>query len=96
MSTPVRLMGYLGGWPVYLDDYESDGPCGATLPDDWPMLSEALKTDLVDWNLAWISDVPGPRWRQGREVRRLVAAAGELARRLQDELGAPYDVELDL
>lgn len=96
MSKPVRLMGDLGGWPVWLDDYESEGPCGATLPDDWPMLSEALKTDLVDWNLAWISDVPGPRWRQGREVKRQVTAASELAIRLQDELGDQYDVKLDL
>jgi len=89
-------MGDLGGWPVYLDDYESDGPCGATLPDDWPMLSGALKIDLVDWNLAWISDVPGRRYGRRHEVRRLVAAAGELAIRLRDELGDQYDVELDL
>jgi hypothetical protein len=58
MSTPVRLMGDLGGWPVWLDDYESGGPCGATLPANWPMLSESLKADLIEWNLAWISDTP--------------------------------------
>lgn len=96
MSTPVRLMGDLGGWPVWLDDYDSDGPCGATLPANWPMLSEALKADLVAWNLAWIADIPGPRWRRGREVRRQVLAAGELAKRLQDELGDQYNVELAL
>jgi hypothetical protein len=96
MSTPVRLMGDLGGWPVWLDDYESGGPCGATLPANWPMLSESLKADLIEWNLAWISDTPGPRWRRAREVRRQVDAASELAIRLQRELGNQYDVQLDL
>lgn len=94
MTTPVRLMGDLGGWPVWLDDYESDGPCGATLPSNWPMLSDELKTDLERWNLAWISDVPGPPWLRGRKIKRQLAEAAELATRLQAELGDGYAVTL--
>jgi hypothetical protein len=96
MSTPVRLMGDLGGWPVWLDDYESDRPCGATVPANWPMISDGLKADLVAWNQTWISDTPRSRRHRGRQMLRMVAAAGELARRLQDELGDQYDVELAL
>lgn len=91
MPREVTLDGDLGGWPLWIEEREDlDDLISATLPSDWPMLSESLKRDLVSWNDDFLADWPA-RSRRRRE-REFVATAHDLVVRVQAELGDEYIV----
>ena len=87
------------GWPLWDDE-------GGTAPEDWPQLTRRLVADLEAWQSFHDRHIAGPdRWKAPhyalRGPRR--AARGwfdqegsRLVRRLQDELGRGYVVELRL
>lgn len=96
VTMDVRLMGDLGGWPLWIEDYDYDGPCGATTPSDWPMLSENLKSELERWNSSRMSAPSRLPSRRHAEHDRQTSEAWRLVRRVQFELGDGYAVRLDL
>lgn len=85
------LDGDLGGWPLWVEERaDLDDLVGASLPSDWPMLSESLKRDLVSWNDDYLT-----RWpilSRRRRAREFAITARDLVARLQDELGDEYVV----
>lgn len=87
MTIDVRVMGDLGGWPLWTDEESTQSP------DEWPMLSDELKAKLQAWNQAWTSTKPEQTTAQ---VRSLVAEAGLLVGQVQAEVGAGFNVRLDL
>lgn len=73
----VILIGFhndYGNWPLWTIG-------GGTGPEDFPMLSERLRDDLIAWSERHET---GDSHTEGH---------GELLRRLQDELGPLYEVE---
>lgn len=91
MPREVTLAGDLGGWPLWIEEREDlDDLIGATLPENWPMLSEALKRDLVTWNDDFLGDWPFLSRR--RRAKNFETAARELTTRVQVELGDEYIV----
>jgi hypothetical protein len=89
MRREVVLDGDLGGWPLWVEEREDlDDLVGASLPSDWPMLSESLKRDLVSWNDDYLA-----RWpilSRRRRARVFASTARDLVARLQTELGDQY------
>ncbi|HET9759720.1 MAG TPA: hypothetical protein VFP51_08205 [Nocardioidaceae bacterium] len=95
----VRLMCAYSGWPLWDDE-------GGTAPEDWPQLTRRLVADLEAWQSFHDRHIAGPdRWKAPhhalrgprRAARRWFDQEGSrLVRRLQDELGRGYVVELRL
>ena len=93
MRREVTLSGDLGGWPLWIEEREGeDELCGATTPDDWPMLSNALKRDLVQWNDSYLDPPAKRRWLRRREFHAFESDARILVERVQAELGESYAV----
>lgn len=88
-AVEVRLMGDLGGWPLWT---EEDGPGAA---QDWPQLTPGLVQSLQDWNSRWTNTSTRLSVRKDRAVTQaLLQEAKQLAARLQSELGDAYQVKL--
>lgn len=93
MSTEVRMSGEFGGWPLWT--HFEEGMMGPTLPEDWPMLSDSLKQELLAWNDDYLSTtMPRPlsAWRRRGDVRAYIRKANALVARVQSELGDAYSV----
>lgn len=91
MRREVTLAGDLGGWPLWIEEREDlDNLIGATLPENWPMLSEALKRDLMAWNIDFLADWPVLSRRS--RAKKFETTARDLTARVQVELGDEYNV----
>lgn len=87
-------MSDFGGWPLFVDEDETqDDLVGASNPEDWPMMSEDLKRDLVSWNLKVLKAYHLSGAESQRADIELIRDGKHLALRAQDELGAGYAVE---
>ena len=77
---------HFSDWPLW------EG--GGTSPDDWPMLSDALRNELLDWQRFWDLHFDlDLGWVEGAEAR-FVTQGHRLCELLRRELAGTYEVQL--